>query len=216
MLTFNKDEAVRADAMSSQINTSGKYVGVITRAEKLISKSGSQGLGISFKSDTGETADYLDLWILNAQGEQLISMKHAQAIMGCAGVRQAKDGKIEIEVYNKESKKREKKLVDGYPDLMGKRIGLLLQAELDNYGGKDRTKMQIYNVFQDKTELTISEILDKKTKPELLAKFEERLAAIPVKDVRKNLNKNSSQQQPSGFSVQQSNATEDDDTDLPF
>lgn len=211
MLTFNKTSAAQADSFSQQISESGKYIGVITRAEKLVSKSGAVGLGLSFKDDSGATANYLDLYILNAAQEELPSMKHAQAIMGCIGLREAKDGKIKCEKYNKDKKAQEEVVVDGYPDMMGKRIGLLLQKEISEYDGKTQNRLGIFGVFQADTGLTITEILGKKTKPELLSKLEERLALAPVRDTRKNLSSKPKQESNSGFSV-----TEDEDSDLPF
>ena len=54
MLTQNTSSAKQADVINTAIKESGKYIGVITRAESLTSKNGNQGVGISFKSDNGE------------------------------------------------------------------------------------------------------------------------------------------------------------------
>lgn len=212
MLTFNPHVAATADQVSSAIRESGKYIGTITRAEKLLSTAGSQGLGLSFRSDYGGTADYLDLYTVNGKGEELPSMKAVQAILGCLGLRQANEGKIECEKYDKATRQRKKVVVDGYPDLVGKRIGLLLQKEIstNNKTGEDADRMIVFGVFQHDTELTVSEILARKTHPETLEKMLESLTARPVRDSRKKSSSHtqSAEHKSSGF--------EDLDDDIPF
>lgn len=186
MLTFNPNEAAGADRVSSAIKESGLYVGVITRAEKIVSSTGTQGLGLSFKADSGQSADYLDLYTNKADGTPLPSSKTVQAILGCLQLRGANDGQITCEKYNKASGQREKVQVPGYPELMGKRIGLLLQTELgtNSNTGADTERIVIYGVFQADSRLTISEILARKTTPETLDKM---IASMPaVRDNRKN------------------------------
>lgn len=215
MLTFNPQVAVTADQVNSAIRETGKYIGTITRAEKLLSSAGTHGLGLSFKSDDGATADYLDLYTINASGDALPSMKAVQAILGCLRMREAKEGKIECEKYDKDTKSRKKIVVDGYPELMGKRIGLLLQKELatNNKTGEDTERVIVFGVFQHDTELTVSEIIARKTSPETLPRMLEALMARPVRDSRKSRHAQSSSTTPapasgSGFA--------DFDDDIPF
>lgn len=186
MLSFDPKEAARADQIASSINESGKYAGTITRAEKLRSQKGTEGLGLSFKSDDGATADYLDIYTINSKGEVLPGMKIVQAILGCLQLRGAQDGMIKCSKWNKDARQREEVTVPGYPELMGKRIGFLLQKRIElDQNGNDRDRMQIFGVFQDGTELTVSEILARKTQPEQLEKMVAYLAAHPVRDARK-------------------------------
>ena len=187
MLTFDAKEAARADQIASSITEPGKYIGTITRAEKLNSTKGTQGLGLSFKADDGSTADYLDLYTVNAHGETLPSMKVVQAMMGCLQMRSAQEGPIKCSKWNKDARQREEVTVPGYPEMMGKRIGLLLQKTLEtDQNGADRERIQIFGVFQADTELTVSEILARKTTPETLPKMIQYLEAHPVRDNRKN------------------------------
>ena len=187
MLTFDAKEAARADQIASSITETGKYIGTITRAEKLNSTKGTQGLGLSFKADDGSTADYLDLYTVNAQGETLPSMKVVQALMGCLQLRSAQEGKIKCSKWNKDTRQREEVIVTGYPEMMGERIGLLLQKTLEtDQNGADRERIQVFGVFQANTELTVSEILARKTTPETLPKMVQYLEAHPVRDNRKN------------------------------
>jgi hypothetical protein len=83
-----------------------------------------------------------------------------------------------------------KKTANGYPSLIGKRIGLLLQREIsDNPKNSDKPNDRpvIFGVFEADTEFTASEILDKATKPEKLAKMMNALMAKPVNDRRTNI-----------------------------
>lgn len=186
MLTFNPTEAARADQIASNITETGKYIGTLTRAEKLVSTQGTQGLGLSFKSESGETADYLDIYTTKANGEALRGLSQANAILGCLQLRGAKEGQITCSKWNKEAKQREDVTVTGYPELMGKRIGLLLQKTIEtDQNGHDRERIQLFGVFQADTELTVSEILARKTSPEQLGKMVAYLDAHPVRDNRK-------------------------------
>jgi hypothetical protein len=217
MLTFNPQVAATADQVNSAIRESGKYIGTITRAEKLLSSANSKGLGLSFKADDGSTADYLDLYTTNANGDVLPSAKTVQAILGCLKLREAKDGKIECEKYDKDTKSRKKMVLDGYPDLMGKRIGFLLQKELstNTKNGEDTDRVIVFGVFQADTELTVSEIVARKTTPETLPKMLEALMARPVRDSRKK-RANAAQHGMPDQQYHEGTPATMDDFDIPF
>jgi hypothetical protein len=212
-LDLDTNLARQADRFNSSIKESGKYVGVITRAEKLISKKNTEGLGISFKSENDETANYLDLYTVNAEGKKLPSMNIVQAILCCTRTKSANEGAIEFEAWDKDSKKVVKKSTNGYPDLMGKKIGLLLQKELstNEQTGEDVERMVIYGVFEPSSELTASEILDKKTVSEVLPKMLTSLMNKPVNDRRE---KKSSHQQNN--TATNNVGFEDIPDDIPF
>lgn len=207
-LKLDTNSAKAADSIASAIRESGKYIGTITRAEKLVSKNGTKGIGLSFRASDGSTADYLDIYYQKGNGETLAGLKTVNAIMACLKLREAKVGRIKFERWNKDTRKREPVEADGYPDLMGKRIGLLLQKELaTNQYGDDVERMVIFGVFSAETELTASEILDGKTTPERLSKMVEALAARPVRDSRYKAARSASSPAPAGF---------DDEDDIPF
>lgn len=186
MYTLDTKQAKAADSISSSIRETGKYIGVITRAEAITSTRGTRGLGLSFKADDGATADYLDLYTHKADGEALSSLKTVNAILACLKVREVKEGAIVFEKWDKDAKAHVKTNGRGYPELMGKRIGFLLRKEIetDDYG-KDRDRVAIFAVFQPDTELTATEVLDQKTKPERLEKMFDALMLKPVYDKRK-------------------------------
>lgn len=212
-LTLNTQAAKAADNVVSSIRESGKYVGIITRAEKLKSQNHTEGFGLSFKTDDGATADYLDIWTIKSNGETLRGNQLVHAILACLKMREAPEGEIECVKWDADSSSRKQVRVPGYPTMMGKRLGLLLQEEWSTNAntGKDMRRMQIFGVFQADTELVSSEILESKTRPEKLSRMVEVLAARPVRDVRQKTAHRSTGSGP--------NERADDpgfDTDIPF
>lgn len=208
--TLDTKEAAKADSKSTFINESGKYLGIITRAEALVSEQGTKGIGLSFKSDAGETATYLDIYTHKSNGEALSGNQIIQSIMCCAKVRELTDGRIEVIKWDKEAKKEYKEMADGHPELMNKRIGLLLQKELSEYGGKARENMRIYAAFNADNYLTASEMIAKETQPKKLEKMVMYINEHPVNDRRTNktASTNSAPATGSGF--------DDFEDDIPF
>jgi len=210
-LKLDTNLAKQADNTNASIRESGKYVGIITRAERLVSQQGTEGLGLSFKSSTGQAADYLDIYTHKSNGEALSGAKTVNAILACLKLRGAEEGGIVCEKWDANTKKRVNVRVEGYPDLMGKKIGLLLQKELTTSikDGSDREGVTIYAVFNAETELTASEILDGKQSPERLPKMVEALMANPVRDRR--------EKKPAGRPAAPARTGFDDmDDDIPF
>lgn len=209
-LKLNSQLARAADEIAAGIRESGKYVGVITRAEKLEAGTGTVGLGLSFKADSGQTAEYLDLYHTKGNGETLSGLKTVNAILCCTKVSEATEGPIQCEKWQDGG--RQRVTVTGYPALMGKRVGFLLQQVLEtDKSGKDREKVQIFAVFNADTELTASEMYDKKTKPERLANMLDALLARPVRDNRKG-----GKAKPAGRSAADDYSSMPPDDDAPF
>src|SRR5690348_3704785 len=96
-LSLNAAKARDADKMSNIIRETGKYVGIITRAEKLVSKQGTQGGGFSFKADDGSTASYLDVYTAKANGEELWGASIVQSVLCCTRTKNAEEGQITFE-----------------------------------------------------------------------------------------------------------------------
>lgn len=212
--TLDANQAKQADSISSSIRETGKYIGVITRAEAITSTKGTRGLGLSFKAEDGSTADYLDLWTHNKDGEALSSLKTVNAIMACFKLRGISEGQITFEKWNKDSKQRERVQGNGYPDLMGKRIGLLLRKELETDDqGHDRERVSIFAVFRAEDELTATEVLAGLTKPERLNKMFDALMARPINDKRKG----GAQQRPASRPASIVDSGDwTDDPEIPF
>ena len=170
--TLNTEAAKSADTMSGRIEETGKYIGIFTRAEDIVSSKGTEGIDMSFKSDDGLTADYLTLWTRNRDGKEIFGFKILMAVMTCMKAKKLTKTSGMVEKFDKDQGKRVQMQADIYPELMSKPIGLLLQRE--EYIKKDGSigaKMNIVGAFDADTEMTASEILERKTKPELLERM---------------------------------------------
>lgn len=211
-LTLNPNEARKADNISSVIRESGKYIGTITRAEKLLSRNNTQGLGLSFKTDDGASANYLDIYTVKENGDTLRGYNVVQAILCCTRTKNASEGVITFERWDRDEGGMIEVNETGYPALMGKRVGLILQKELGTHSvtGADTERMNIVAVFEAGSELTASEILDQKTKPEKIHKFVQMIERQPVRDTRKYHAKEPAQK-ASGDAT-----SVDFDDDIPF
>lgn len=190
-LTLNANDAKKADNFASVIRESGKYVGTITRAEKLLSRNNVEGVGFSFKTDDNASANYLDVYTVKPNGEKLRGYNIVQAVMCCARVKSAADGQISFDKWDTSERRMVQASAPGYPDLMGKRIGFVLQREIGTNGntGEDTDRMNIVAVFEASTGLMASEILDQKTKAERLDNVVRMIASNPVRDTRKHHNR---------------------------
>ena len=174
--------AKQADNINSRIDSMGKYVGVLTRAEQVTSRKGSQGVDMSFKSDTGETADYLTIWTHNGEGKQLQGFNTLMAIMTCLRVKELKAEQGEVEKYDNDEKKRVKVQAPLFNALMNKPVGLLIHMEeYEKTAGGTAWKPAISAPF-DADEYTASEILNKAKQPETLAKMVQALRDRPLKN----------------------------------
>lgn len=213
-LTLRSDDARKADNFSSVIKETGKYVGVITRAERLLSERNTEGVGFSFKTDDGASANYLDVYTAKSDGSQLRGHSIVQAILCCTRTKSAEDGKINFQRWDSNSRQMIQATADGYPALMGKRVGLVLQKELATHSitGEDNERLNIVAVFEASTGLTASEILDQKTKPEKLENIVRMVMANPVRDTRKRGNGTRTTDHPNAPG---NNAAPFDD-DIPF
>lgn len=187
-LTLNSNDARKADNFASVIRESGKYIGVITRAEKLLSRNNVEGVGLSFKDDNGATANYLDLYTVKPGGKKLRGYNIVQALLCCARLRNVDEGNITFERWDNEARRLVQVTERGYPALMGKRIGLVLQKELqtNQNTGLDVERLNILAVFEAGSDLVASEILDGKTKAERLEHILKIIERTPMRDTRKH------------------------------
>lgn len=173
--------ANQADVIFSKIESKGRYIGMITRAEAVTSKKGTKGVDLSFKADTGETADYLTLWTHNGEGKQLMGFNTLMAIMTCLRVKSLTATSGEVEKYDRDQEKRVKVVVPLFRDLMDKPLGLLISMEeYAKTAGGTAWKPIIAAAF-DSNGFTASEILSKATAPTTLAKMESALRDKPLK-----------------------------------
>jgi hypothetical protein len=181
-LTYNvnRDGAIRASG-TPRITHKGAFIGTFTRAEHTVSRRGTVGIDFSFVSEDGASADYLTVWTQKGDGEELSGRALLDAIMTCMAVRALEPKRGRIEKYNPDTREREQTDAVLYPELMDKRIGLLLIVEeyIGNDGGK-RSKMMIQGAFEPVSQKTAKEIWNKepaKALPSLIAGLRDRLLA---------------------------------------
>jgi len=208
---LNVEAAKQADSINSRIDTRGKYPGILTRAEPITSRKGSQGVDMSFKSNTGATADYLTIWTHNADGKQLQGFNALMAIMTCMRVKSLKAEVGEIEKYDQEQQKRVKVSTPIFKELMNKPFGLVIHMEeYEKTAGGTAWKPAISGVF-DKDEFTASEILNKAQKPGTLDKMLDALRDRPLK-----AGAQPPKQTPTSSTAPSGGPFADMDDDIPF
>lgn len=212
MYQLDTQSAKSADTIGAFINDTGKYIGAFIRAEKLLTDKQTHGIGFTFKADDGRETRF-DLYTVMADGTKLYSMKQVHALMACLQARNLTEQKMRVKKWDKENSKEDMLEATCFPELMNKPIGLLLRAEeyekMKNgqLTGESGWRMGLFACFQAGTELMASEILDRKTQPEQLAKVTAMLADKPLKKSPK-----SAPDRPQGS--QSSMAVMDDD--IPF
>lgn len=183
MYQLDTKAAQKADQTGNRINEIGKYVGTFTQAEDITAGTGTKGIALRFDCN-GQGAS-LSLYTKKADGETIMGFQTLMAIMTCLGLRniEPKDGVVKF--WDRENNCEDTKGAKVFPELCGKPIGLLLETEGYNKNdGSTGTKMVIAGVFQAKTELTATEILERKTVPEMLPKMVARLHHRPAKAAR--------------------------------
>jgi hypothetical protein len=180
MYNLDPNAARKADQTGNRISELGKYVGQFTQAEDITASTGTKGVALRFKSN-GQEAN-LSLYTTKADGTQIMGYQALMAIMTCMQLRGLSPKAGTVQAWDNDAKKEFTKQAQVFPELCSKDIGLLLETE--EYAKKTGgigTRMVIAGIFQAKTELTASEILDHKTTPEQLGKMVARLRHRPVK-----------------------------------
>lgn len=211
--TLDANAAKSAESIGKFIRETGKYKGRFTRAELIISKEkGSRGIEFDFLDNMGKECT-LQLWTHSSTGETYSALNMVNAIMTCLSLRGMQPVETLVEKYDYDTKQKTKVKVKAFGELMNKPIGLLLQKELSEYQGKERSKMLIYAAFQHDSEKTATEIIDKQAQPLALAKM---VTGLHDKDNRsKQANKSFTGDNKANHDAYRGNAPDLDD-DLPF
>lgn len=187
MFTLDTNAARAADNKSAFVEDAGKYIGTFTRAEYMEKQdTGSTGIGFSFKSRDGAEAQfYVNLsyqhGTKNDGGHSLLN-----AIMACLQLRNvAAPQPISFEKWDKDAGQRVKAIAPGFPEMMGKPIGLLLQMEIEKNSTTGQPRPVIFAPFSAESEKTASEVLDPKcATPAKLEKMVQQVMNKPVVDRR--------------------------------
>lgn len=185
MYTLDVNAARHADTAGATIKELGKYVGEFLQAQDIKTKKGGRGVSFIFKSTSGQKAN-LAIYTTSADGEHYQGYDTLMAIMTCMQLRGIKPVPGKVTKWDYDTKREVQEDGTLFPDLH-KPIGVLLETEdYEKQDGSTGTRMVLKNVFQASTELTASEILDKKTTPAALAKMVEGLRHRPLKGARTN------------------------------
>lgn len=177
--TLDTEAAKQADTGGGRINETGKYIGAFTKAKKVLSIKGTQGIEFTFASTGGQTADYLSVWTKNKEGEQIYGFKQLMAMMTCLRVRSIDPTAATVEEFDRDSNSMQPRQMEVYAGLQNKPIGVLLQME--EYEKKDHSigeRAVFAGFFDPSTEQVATEILDK-SEPRILEKLVGQL--LPVK-----------------------------------
>ncbi len=188
MFNLDRNAACAADNKSAFIDEAGKYIGTFTRAELVNGQTGSVGLGLTFKTDAGSEAQFYINTSYLKDGQQQPNnggVQTVSAILACFKLNSSGDpSPVTVEKWNNESKQREKVQVQGFPSLMNKPIGLLIQMEIEKNSEKGLPRPTIYAPFSAESEKTASEIISKATSPLKLEKMVQAVMAKPLVDRR--------------------------------
>lgn len=170
MYALDATEARKADSTGNTIREMGKYAGKFTQAEDITASTGTKGVALTFEANGQKTR--FSLYTKRSNGETIMGFQALMAIMACLGLRNITPQQGTITFWDNDAKAEKTKQGTVFPELCNKPIGVLLETEdYLNKSGETRTRMVFAGAFQAATELTASEILDRKTKPEQLAKM---------------------------------------------
>lgn len=184
MYTLDTTAARAADRTGGYIDQIGKYVGTFKQAVDITAKTGARGIALTFDSN-GQKAN-ISIYTKNAAGEAIFGMNTLNAIMACLQLRGITPQQGTYTQYDAAAQAEVSTQGQVFPDLCNKPIGLLLETEdYANAKGEIRTRMVLAGIFQAGTELVASEILDRKTTPEMLPKMVARLHHRPIKAANK-------------------------------
>lgn len=186
--TLDVAAAKQADQTSRFIKDTGKYKGRFIKAEALVAASGTKGIAFTFEAEDKQTANF-SVYTTKSDGEKLRGYQTVMAVMACLMLNRVNPAVMgEASKYDFDSKQDVKYQAPLLMDLMNKPIGVVLQS-CEYAKEKDRVptgeygwKIELQGAFQASTELTATEVLTKKTTPQLLAGIIANLADRPLKN----------------------------------
>lgn len=159
MRSYNLNEqSASAAGMSSYINESGAYLGVMTKAEAITSKKETEGVEFTFVTDDGRTANYLQLWTHNKDGGELYGLKVLNAVMAVLNVRSITPTQATLKDFEGTPYRA---MV--YRELMDKPLGVVLQREeYEKTQGGIGHKLNLVMPYEASTGRTAGEMLSRR------------------------------------------------------
>lgn len=212
------------------INQTGSYRLMIENSYWEQNDYGYKSLVLQVISEDEKTAN-LKLMYENDKGERAYGANHLDAMIVCAGLRNGlSTANGTAMIYSWVDRSMIETDVQTCPELNGKWFTLLLQEKKHAYIAKsgdragqvtEQNEITLSSVFQDKTNLSAVEIMDKVTVSADYDKFKAQLEANPVYETNnyKSLVKNGGGNQGAGSygnSPQNTSNNNDLDDDLPF
>lgn len=199
--SFNLDtnSAVEGSELTSnRIEKSGAYTGTIKDAFYAESLRRAKYIELSMEMDDGKKADYLQIYFEGADGKILFGRKQIDALQAV----------LRLKTMNPKQTNTPEGQRWTYPDLIGKRIGVLLQKEFYfNSKNEEKYKFNILAPFNAETRQTAKEMIEKS-----LAETVNRIAATLIDKPAKGQKALSS----NDFYQQSANAMTDFDDDVGF
>lgn len=220
MFALDTNAARAADVKTATIQTAGKYKGNISCVEYMENPAnGSKNIRIVFKSDDGQDASFFMNMVYQHNQKNESSHKMLSAVLACLKMRNTgSTAPGSVEKWNAELQKREQIAALVFPDMAGKRIGLLIQMEIEKKSEKGYPRPIIYMPFDAESEKTASEVLANPpvAKGETLAKAVQYIAEHQLVDRRPKGGSQATGNHAPGASHQASTAYDDLDDDIPF
>lgn len=179
MYALDTTAAKAAENTGNRIAEKGKYKGKFTRAQHIVSESkGTLGIEFDFVTETGQKARFA-IYTQKSDGTKVYGFKLLSAVMACMSLRGVAEPQIKrARVWDFDLNREVDVDVPQFAELLDKPIGLLFSME-EYAAGKWRPNMA--GAFQASTELVASEILDRKTQPQQLAKMVQSLRDKPMR-----------------------------------
>lgn len=225
--TYQLDPQAARDANSGgkRITEAGAIAGKITQAWHEKNDRGTEAFVFSFEADNGQAAGPIALYTHNGKGEDLPSFDTVCSLLACLRLRGIRPAAGQVTVYDYDQQKDVTKPKDVYPELAGKRIGVLFRLEeyvkqRGQSAGEIGTRLVVHGFYDAGSRLMAGEILDQVKEPK---QFDRELAYIEANPVKKLKNAPQGGQrggQQGGYSAAggQQGSFNDDfaDDDIPF
>jgi len=187
MYTLDTQAAKESENFSNYLTDTGKYKGVFTRAEKLVSKGkGTHGIGFTFKDVNNRTTKF-DIWTTDATGKHLFGYNQLMALMTCMKLRQLTEANGIVEKYDYDQARDVKMEAPIFADLMNKPVGVVLRkTEYEKMKdgvktGETAWRLEPFMFFEAASDFTASEILDRSATPVKLPAIIAQLEDKPLK-----------------------------------
>lgn len=144
-----------------RIEKTGAYEGEFTRAEHVVYATGSEGIEFDFRAKNGDLARFINVCTCDPKGDDLFGRPMIDGIMTILGCRKMAPSPVDAEIWDKGTSKFVIKTIQGFRELMGYPIGLILQKEFyTTPEGVQKERLVIYNCFNVSTRMTAREIID--------------------------------------------------------